>query len=146
MISFVCQETPSEYWNNRILLTSLKTQFFSRFFQVTKGSLTNFYCLNIHEFISWWKIGIPGTFQFYRRSLISCGLCVSFNMKALLSTEKIPLECESLVFFVVLPNFQKLIKQFLLFYYSCIYISVKKRNSGKTFNSSERAWFGVYFV
>ena len=85
------------------------------------------------------KLEFRETFQFYRRSLISCGLCVSFNMKALLSTEKIPLECESLVFFVVLPNFQKLIKQFLLFNYSCIYISVKKRNSGKTFNSSERA-------
>ena len=28
---------------------------------------------------------------------------------------------------MVLPNFQKLINQFLLFYYSCIYISVKKK-------------------
>ena len=47
-------------------------------------------------------------------------------------------ECESLVFFVVLPNFQKLIKQFLLFYYSCIYISVKKRNFGKSVNSKKK--------
>ena len=38
------------------------------------------------------KVEFREKFQFYRRSLISCGLCVSFNMKALLSTEKIPFE------------------------------------------------------
>ena len=31
-------------------------------------------------------------FQFCKGSLISCGLCVSFNMKAFLSTEKILFE------------------------------------------------------
>ena len=88
------------------------------------------------------KVEFREKFQFYRRSLISCGLCVSFNMKVFYQPRKSPLnieiiefvnECESLVFLVVLPNFQKLIKQFLLFYYSCIYISVKKKKFRENF-------------
>ena len=40
------EKIPSEYWNNKILLMSLKTRFCSWLFQVTKSSLTNFYCFN----------------------------------------------------------------------------------------------------
>ena len=58
-LSCVPKKIPSEYWNNKILLTSLKTQFCLWFFQGTKSSLTNFYCFNIHAFISLWKRGIP---------------------------------------------------------------------------------------
>ena len=43
---------PFEYWNNRILLMSLKNRFSSWFFQETKSSLTNFFCFNIRTFIS----------------------------------------------------------------------------------------------
>ena len=51
--ALLCAEKiPSEYWNNKILLMSLKTQFCLWFFQGTKSSLTNFYCFNIHAFIS----------------------------------------------------------------------------------------------
>ena len=39
---------------------SLKTLFCLWFFQGTKSSLTNFYCFNIHAFISLRKRGIPG--------------------------------------------------------------------------------------
>ena len=39
---------------------SLKTQFFSWLFQVTKSSLTNFYCFYIRAFKSQWKRGILG--------------------------------------------------------------------------------------
>ena len=38
------------------------------------------------------KLEFREKFQLYRRSLISCGLYVSFNIKTLLSTEKIPFE------------------------------------------------------
>ena len=70
------EKIPSEYWNNRILLMSLKTRFCSWFFQVAK----------------------------------------------------------------------KLINQFLLFQYSCLYISAKKRNSWTFYISLERAWLAVYCV
>ena len=43
---------PSEYWNNRISLMSVNTRFCLWYHQLTKGSLTNFYCFNIHTFIS----------------------------------------------------------------------------------------------
>ena len=70
------ENIPSEYWNNRILLMSFKTQFFSKFFQGTK----------------------------------------------------------------------RLINQFLLFKYSCVYISVTKRNSEKIFNFVEGAWLALACV
>ena len=59
--TLLCAEKiPSEYWNNKILLMSVKTQFCLWFFQGTKSSLTNFCCFNIHAFISLRKKGIPG--------------------------------------------------------------------------------------
>ena len=48
----------SEYCNNRILWMSLKTWFCSLFFLVTKSSLTNLYCFNVHGIISLWKGGV----------------------------------------------------------------------------------------
>ena len=44
------EKIPSEYRNNIIWLMSLKTRFFSWFFQVTKSSLTNSYCFYICAF------------------------------------------------------------------------------------------------
>ena len=70
------KKIPSVYWNNRILLMSLKTRFCSSFFQVAK----------------------------------------------------------------------KLINQFLLFQYSCLYISAKNMYSWTFYTLLERAWSAVYCV
>ena len=51
-----------------------------------------------------------------------------------------------MVLLVALPGYQKLINQFLLFQYSCLYISAKKRNFWTSHISLERAWSAVYFV
>ena len=47
---------------------------------------------------------------------------------------------------VILPSNQKLINQFLLLKYSCLYVSTKKRNSWKIFNFLEGAWSAVACV
>ena len=47
---------------------------------------------------------------------------------------------------VILGRYQKLINQFLLLKYSCLYISAKKRNSWESFNSLEGAWSAVACV
>ena len=41
---------------------------------------------------------------------------------------------------------KRLVNQFLLFKYSCVYISVTKRNSEKIFNFVEGAWLALACV
>ena len=53
-------------------------------------------------------------------------------------------ELENLVLLVVLPSYQKLINEFLLFQYSWLYVSVKMRSSGIIQSVLERAWLDVH--
>ena len=87
-----------------------------------------------------------------RRSVISCVLCTSVKVTGLSWAEKIPSEywdnrilktrfCSW--FFQVA---KKLINQFLLFQYSCLYITAKKRNSWTFYTSLEKVWSAVYCV
>ena len=74
-----------------------------------------------------------------KKSLISCVLCTSVKVRALLLAEKIPSEywnkrilsmsLKTLFFQGSFQPAKKLINQFLLFQYSCVYIPAKKRNS-----------------
>ena len=87
------EKIPFEYWNNRILLMSLKTRFSPWFFQVAKSSLTNSYCFNIHAFTSQWKKKeFREKCKFVRKSVISCVLFVSVKGWSLLWAGKIPSE------------------------------------------------------
>ena len=89
-----------------------------------------------------------------KNSMISCVLCTSIKERALLLAEKIPYEywnkrilsmsletrfCQG--FFQVA---KRLINQFLLFQYSCVYFSAKRRNSWTFYGSIKRAWLAVY--
>ena len=56
------EKIPFDYWNNRILLMSLKNRFSLWFFQETKSTLTNFFCFNIRTFISFRKKRIQRQF------------------------------------------------------------------------------------
>ena len=150
------EKIPSEYWNNKILLMSVKTRFCSWLFQVTKSSLTNFYCFNIHAFISLRKRGIPRQLTINRKSWSSYGLCARFKVTIFLWTEKIPSEYwnnrillmsfKTQFFSRFFQVTKRLINQFLLFKYSCVYILVKKWNSEKSFNFIEGAWLAVACV
>ena len=84
--------------------------------------------------------------------MISCVLCASVKVTGFSWAEKIPSEywdnrilktrfCSW--FFQVA---KKLINQFLLFQYSCLYITAKKRNSWTFYTSLEKVWSAVYCV
>ena len=104
---------------------SVKAWFFSWFFQISKSSLNNFYCFIIHAFISKWKKEIPGKLLIHQKELDSVCILCSVKVTALLCAEKIPSEYwnnkillnefENTILLVVLPRYQKLINQFLLF-------------------------------
>ena len=74
-----------------------------------------------------------------KKSMISCVLCTSIKVRALLLAEKIPYEywnkrilsmsLKTLFFQGSFQPTKKLTSQFLLFQYSCVYIPAKKRNS-----------------
>ena len=86
------EKMSSEYWNNRILLISMKTQFGLWFFQVARSSLTIFYCFNIHALTSPRTGAIWDKLYHVRKSMIGCVLCTSVKVTALLWAEKIPSE------------------------------------------------------
>ena len=150
------EKIPFEYWNNRILLISLKTRFSSWFFPVAKSSLTNTYCFNIHALHLSEEKKFREKCKFVRKSVISCVLFVSVKAWSLLWAEKISSEywnnrilltsLKTQFFSRFFQVTKRLINQFLLFKYSCVYILVKKWNSGKSFNFIEGAWLVVACV
>ena len=91
-----------------------------------------------------------------RKSVISCVLCASVKVTGLSWTEKIPFEYwNNRILLISLKTrfcswfFQvakKLINQFLLFQYSCLYIFAKNRYFLILYISLERAWSAVYCV
>ena len=86
------EKIPFEYWNNWILLISVKARFFSWFFQIAKSSWNNFYCFIIHTFISQWKKEIPGKLLIHQKELDSVCIVCSDKVTTLLCAEKIPSE------------------------------------------------------
>ena len=88
--------------------------------------------------------------------MISCVLCTSVKVTALFLAEKIPSEywnnrswLMSLRTRFWKGSFQvakRLINQFLLFQYSCVYFSAKRKNSWTFYSSIKRAWLAVYCV
>ena len=127
-------------WN---LLMSLRARFSPRFFQATKSSLTIFFLFvsilmgiylrdrEVFRKKLWWV----------KKKRDSCVYCANVKVTALLWTE-----FESSVWLVVLPSCQKLINWFLLFQYSQVYISEKRRNSWNFYYLLERAYVAVSCV
>ena len=91
-----------------------------------------------------------------RKSVISCVLCVSVKVTGLSWAEKMPSEYwnNRILLMSLKTRFcswffqvaKRLINQFVLFQYSCLYISAKKRNSWTFYISLERAWLAAYCV
>ena len=71
---------------------SLKLGFARVPSKLPKSSLTKFYRFNIHPFISLRKEELLDILWLDKKSLISCVLCTSIKVRALLLTEKIPYE------------------------------------------------------
>ena len=89
-----------------------------------------------------------------RKSVIRCALCRSVEVVALSLVGKILSEywnnrtllmrLKNPVQLVAPPSCQKRINEFLLFEYSWLYISVKRRSSGIISSALERAWLYVH--
>ena len=119
---------------------SLKTQFCSWIFQVARSSLTIFYCFNIHALISPRTGGIPRRIWCVRKSMISCVFCASVEVTALLWAEKISFEYwdKRILLISEKSGVRPLVPQKLISSYSWVYISVKRRNSGRNDSVWER--------
>ena len=151
------EKIPFEYWNNRILLISLKTRFCSWFFQVAKKLINQFLLFQYScLYISAKKYVFLDILYLVRKSVISCVLCASVKVTGLSWAEKIPSEYwnNRILLMSLKTRFcswffqvaKKLINQFLLFQYSCLYISAKNRYASTFYTSLERAWLAVYCV